>query len=114
MSKLMYGTTWISEDEKCIGLYEIHEQSPGSRGFHRYQIIHVMRDDHIAEYREDLGPARKFRKFEQFRIPGGAKGEDGKYYIEETVGSLREIANQLRMKPLFDKRELLQLDKVND
>jgi hypothetical protein len=113
VARILYGTTYIEEDEPCLGLFEMMEQSPGSHGFHRYQIIYVMRGDRPAEYREDMGLAKKWRGVDQFRIPGGVYDEDtGKYYVEETVGRLREIAHKLRTKPLFDKKELVGLDKV--
>ena len=108
---ILYGTTWIMEDEPCLGLYELHLQSPGSRGFHRYQIIFVMREDKPAEYREDMGLASEWVGTDQFRIPGGAV-EGDKYHIEETVGRLRSIASYLRTHALFDKQELIKLDTI--
>ena len=107
---ILYGTTWISEDEPCLGLFEIHLQSPGNRGFHRYQIIYVMRGDMPAEYREDMGTEVSWLGAEQIRIPGGAM-ENGKYYVEETVGSLRQMAAQLRATKV-DVKDLLSLDRM--
>lgn len=108
---LLFGTTWISEDEPCLGLYEINLQSPGSLGFHRYQVIYVMRGDKPAEYREDMGPAVEWAGTDQLRIPGGAV-EDGRYHIEETVGRLREMAARIRRDPLFDKQELVGQNNI--
>lgn len=118
MTRILYGTIWIWEDEPCLGLYELNLQSPGSRGFHRYQIIRVIRDDKEAEYREDLGLASNWVGTDQFRIPGGAY-ENGKFYIEETVGSLRDIANYLRSHKLseivgFSKEEMVKLDHIRE
>lgn len=114
MSKLRYGTHWISPDEPCLGLYEINLQSPGNRGWRRYQIIHVMRGDKPAEYRRDMGSAKKF-KAPQLRIPGGAMDETtGRFYIEHTVGELREIADDMRAHPTFDLKQIPDLDKWLD
>uniref|UniRef100_A0A6M3KCY5 Uncharacterized protein n=1 Tax=viral metagenome TaxID=1070528 RepID=A0A6M3KCY5_9ZZZZ len=108
--KLLYGTTWISEEEPCLGLFEMNLQTPDYSGFHRYQIIYVMRGDAPAEYREDMGKESLWKGAEQIRIPGGAM-EDGKYYVEETVGTLRQMASQLRVNPI-DIRDLLGLEKL--
>lgn len=118
MARILYGTTWIQEEEPCLGLYEISLQSPGSRGFHRYQIIIVLRDDKEVEYREDLGLSKNWIGTDQFRIPGGAK-VDGKFYIEESVGSLRSIANYLRSHKLseimgFSKEEMVEVDRIRE
>jgi hypothetical protein len=110
--KILYGTTFITEDEPCLNLVEMNLQSPGSRGFHRYQIIQVIRDDHPVEYRRDMGAARKWRGVNQLRILGGAT-INGKIYIEETVGRLRLMADQLRDKNGLDKKELAQVNRVN-
>ncbi len=113
MAQLLYGTTWIGEDEPCMGLFEINLQSPGSRGFHRYQILKVIRNDEVVEYREDMGLAKKWKGKDQLRILGGVK-ENGKFYIEETVGRLRLMADQLRGNSGLDKRELAQVDRIRE
>ena len=106
MSKLVAGAISITDDEPCLGLYEMNFKSPDQRSRHRYQIIMVIRDDKPAEYRIDLGLAKKF-KADQFRIPGGIVDETtGRIYIEETVGRLKTIADQLRKAPCFDKMDL--------
>ena len=112
--RLLYGTQWITEDEPCMGLYEMNLQSPHSRGFHRYQIIYVMRGDKPAEYRKDMGLAKNF-KADQLRVLGGVKDDmTGKFYIEHTVGELRYIADQRRGNNLFDKRELVQVNNIKE
>lgn len=95
MSRLILGTNAVSMDEPCFVLKELHEQSPGSRGWRRYQIIKVMRADRVAEFRRDLGPARRF-KVEQFCIPGGVVDEAGRIEIVCTVGELYDAAELLR------------------
>lgn len=112
MAKLWLGTDWISDDEPCLGLYEMHLQSPGNRGWHRYQIIMVIREDKPAECRIDMGEVKKFKGIAPLRIPGGFV-EDGKIYIEETVGRLRLIADQERGSG-FDKREIAQVNRIRE
>ena len=85
-----------------MGLYEVHEQSPGSRGFHRYQIIHVVRDGHIAEFRKDMGLARRFKGVRQFRIPS---------YMEHSVEELLDMAESLRNETEIDVAELLETNQ---
>jgi len=109
MAKILFGTHYVNEDEPCLGLFEMNLQSPDSKGFHRYQIVYVMREDKPAEYRKDLGATKKF-KHDQFRIPGGFYDSDeDRYYVEHTVGELRQIADDLRAKP-FPKALLKHLE----
>jgi len=91
----------IFGDEKAIALYEMHEQSPGSRGFHRYQIIHVPRGDVVCEWRKDMGLADNFKGISQLRIPS---------YMEHTVDELKAMANELRTHK-FDIKGFLELNK---
>ena len=113
MNKIHCGTDYVLIDEPCLGLYEMNMQSPGSRGFHRYQIIQVMRGDKPREYRRDLGLAKNI-KANQFRIPGGAIDEvTGRVYIEHTVGELVDIAEYMRGRPSFDAKELVGVQHAN-
>lgn len=90
-----------------MGLYEMNLQSPDSSGFHRYQIIYVMRGDKPTEYRRDMGLAKNF-KANQLRVLGGVKDDiTGVFHIEHTVGELRGIADQRRGNNLFDKGEIV-------
>ena len=93
-------TDKIFGDEKAISLVEIHEQSPGSKGFHRYQIIKVPRNDVVCEWRKDMGSVKNFRGINQLRIPS---------LMEHTVDELKAIANQMRATK-FDVKDFLQLD----
>lgn len=101
----------MSTDEWCLGLCEIEEQSPGSRGFHRYQKIYVMRDGKPAEFRKDMGTIKKWVGIPPFNIPGGAVDKQGHIYIEEKVGNLIEIANQIRGQRL-DMRDRIGIDNI--
>jgi len=98
-------TTTVLGNEPSMGLYEIHEQSPGSRGFHRYQIIHVIRDGRVAEFRQDMGSVKKWKGVRQFRIPS---------YMVHTVDELKDLADQMRYdqeQDEIDVRELLGILK---
>ena len=115
---MILGTTYVKSDEPCLGLYELNYQSPGSKGFRRYQIALVMRGDkgdQPAEYRKDLGTAKKFKGVDQFRIPGGVRLPSGRYDICHTVGELMDIARDLRAgKTLFNKLDLVGVNKINE
>jgi len=91
----------IFGDEKAIALFEIHEQSPGSKGFHRYQIIQVPRGDVVCEWRKDMGKADNYKGISQLRIPS---------YMEHTVDELKAMANELRTHK-FDVKGFLGLNK---
>lgn len=105
MAKIIPATQYILADEKAYWLSEVNKQSPGSKGFRRYQIITVIRDDAQAQYWDDLGPVNNWKGIDQFTIPS---------LFEHTVAELQEIARQMRSdKSPFDKRELVKVDKYN-
>ena len=103
-------TIAVSQDEPCFGLYELDYNSGlplPEGGFHRYQIILVIRDDKQAEAWIDMGSAVNWESVDQFRIPGGVRDpKTGRIEILHTVAELRGIADFLRVRPVFDKREL--------
>lgn len=102
MAQLYLGTDRVGLDEPCLVLREEHMQSPGSRGWRRYRIIQVVRNDKAVEYRKDLGPAESFRT-PQFRIPGGGVDpKTGKGQIIHTVGQLIEIAEGVHAQGIRD------------
>lgn len=90
----------IFGDEKAIALYEMHLQSPGSKGFHRYQIIHVPRGEAICEWRKDMGSADNYKGVSQLRIPS---------LMVHTVDELKAMANELRTSK-FDIKGFLELN----
>ena len=92
---LIQGTTYILGDEKALGLYEMNEIAPN--GWCRYQIIHVVRDGKVSEYRQNLGKAKRF-KANQIRIPS---------YMEHTVNELREMADEMRAEKPIDLLDLI-------
>ena len=92
---LMAATLTISPDEKAMALVEVNLVRPDGRGFHRYQIIYVVRGDKLAEWRQDLGPRSQFVGAE-FRLVGGIWHADGRAELIETVGHLQELADDFR------------------
>ncbi len=99
-------TLHTSPDEKAYALVETNMQSPTFRGFHRYQLIIVNREDRMSEFRRDLGPAKNFEA-RQFRIPS---------LWLHTVGELQDMADNLRDEvatpnehlPVADGDDMLQ------
>ena len=102
MNKLLSGTQFVLADEPCYRLAEVNLQSPNSRGFHRYQLIWVVRDDQLTEYVEDMGLSKNIAA-DPVIIMGCA---------DETVARMKHMADQIRWQPPFDKRELAACDKV--
>lgn len=96
-------TTYLKDDEKAWGLVELDLQSPGSKGFHRYQIVQVIRNGQIAQHRTDMGSSKKFKGVRQIRIPS---------LLEHTVSELKDMANHLRYETEIDLKDFLQLDKM--
>ena len=98
---MITGTLSVQGNEKAYSLQEVHLQSPGSKGFHRYRIIQVNRDGELAEYREDMGLASKFKGVRPFNVPS---------LWEHTVNELLDIATTLRNETFIDIKEWLELD----
>jgi hypothetical protein len=108
------GTNFVTDDDPCLLLEELNLQSPDSKGFHRYQILTVMRNDKPVQFKTDLGKAEGFTA-DQIIILGGVKDEvTGKFYIEETVGRLKNYANRYRNKSPIDKDELPRRDIIKE
>lgn len=95
---VLAATNAVSMDEPCLGLVEVNLQSPGSKGFRRYQIITVIRNDGKAECWRNLGKAARW-KIDQFRILGGVQADNGRFEIVHTVGELYDIATYMREGP---------------
>ncbi len=103
MNKLVNVANTIWGNEHCMGLYEIHEQAPDSSGFRRYQIIHVIRDGRIAEFRTDMGKANLWKGVKQLRIPS---------FMEHTVDELKGLAIELRNETEIDVKDWLEIDTM--
>ena len=102
MKQLVIVTQTVGGDEKAWELIEVNLQSPGNRGWHRYQILRVLRDGNIAEWRRDLGESKNFKGVNQLRIPS---------LWEHTVDELFDLADELRGQPKIDVKDFLSLEK---
>lgn len=94
-ASLLHGTFTLQRDEPAFCLTELAHNRPDSRGFHRYQVIYVLRGDNLVEHWRDLGPAGTFTA-SPFRVPGGIIDSAGRVEILHTVAELRDIADSLR------------------
>ena len=106
---LLPATLEVSYDELAFNLSELIQPAPVGAP-RRFQIILVIRNDALAEYRIDLGPASDFTTPE-FRIPGGVVDEStGRGEILHTVGELKDIATEMheREAPALRPRDIWQ------
>ena len=106
---LLPATLEISYDELAYSLSELIQPSPLGAP-RRFQIILVIRDNDLAEYRIDLGPSSDFTAPE-FRSPGGIVDEiTGRGEILHTVGELKDIAIEMRERgvPTLPRRDIWQ------
>lgn len=101
MGDLAIRTNTVMGWEKAWTYLEAHLQSPGSRGRRRYRIIVVNRDGYLAEYREDMGLASKWKGVKELNIPS---------LWCHSVDELLALAEELRNETVIDLDELLQLD----
>ena len=106
---LLPATLEISYDELAYSLSELIQPSPLGAP-RRFQIILVIRDNDLAEYRIDLGPSSDFTAPE-FRLPGRSVDEiTGRGEILHTVGELKDIAIEMRERgvPTLPRRDIWQ------
>ncbi len=82
-------TDYVKRDEKATFLQELNLQSPGSRGWHRYQRIGVIRNDAEVIYVKDLGLSGDFEAPE-FNFP---------ILLEHDVAEAQYIADFYRENP---------------
>lgn len=101
MAKITPVTTTILGGEKAWDYIELDLQSPRSKGFHRYRIILVNRDDRITEYKEDMGSSKKFKGARaSIHIPS---------FFEHTVDELIELAQELRYEHKGDEYDVREI-----
>lgn len=86
---IVQATTSVRPDEKAWKLAEINNLAPDGKSLRRYRHIWVFRNDNIAEYIEDLGPAKAF-KGSEINIPSLG---------EHTVDELIDMVEHLRESP---------------
>ena len=97
-------TLTVSGNEKAVELREINQPAPDKTGQHRSQLIYVIRDGNIAEFRRDLGLTQNFKGVRQIRIPA---------LLEHTVDELIGLAEDLRnAPPAIDVFDWLELEKA--
>lgn len=105
-------TLWIRRDEPCLLLAELNLKTPDQRGFRRYQVLIVVRNDRPAEFRIDLGPVTRE---EQLRILGCVQS-GGERHIEvlHTVEELQEIAEYMRNRDSGWSQQIEPRDLVTE
>ena len=103
-------TKAITKDEWCYMLVEMNLPSRSGRSLSRYQILRVVRGDHLETAYVYMGPARKFEA-DQLLIPGG-QVVDGKGRAWHTVAELMEMADELRAKPPHREAEPSDLQEA--
>lgn len=89
---------WVHPDEPAWGLVEapmMVPQAGGGQSSRWIQQIKVIRDDHIAYYTRDLGPAGDFKDVTPLIMP--SVGTD-------TVAQLQEFADKNRQDDHWAKR----------
>ncbi len=92
---LVEGTYFLNKDEPAFLLREENLLAPDFHNYHRYQLITVIRNDEPVVCKIDLGLSEKF-KADLFNILGGGRHPNGKYWAEETVGRLQDMADYMR------------------
>ena len=93
-------TNTITGNERAWTYLEVNLPSAISgKGIRRYRIIVVNRDGKLAEYREDMGKATRFKGVSQLNIPS---------MFEHTVDELRGLADELRSDPGIDIAQLIE------
>ena len=101
MAKLTLRTNTVLGGEKVWTYLELHLYSPSLRSRRRFRIIVVNRDGRLAEYREDMGPAKNFKGVKELNIPS---------LWCHSVEELRGLADELRNETAIDLHDWLRLD----
>ncbi len=95
-SRLLDRELGIWQDEPCYYLEELNLDSPNGTGLRRYELLTVVRNDGLAQYKREMGSANAFN-VNQFRVRGGLTDPStGNIEIYNTVAELREIADMHR------------------
>jgi hypothetical protein len=100
MTDLILGTDYCGQTEKIYDYYEINSQSPMSKGMRRYRVAVVNRNDKLAEFRQDMGPAKKFKGQRQIHIPS---------LWEHTFAELCFLGQQILNEDPQDTVDILEL-----
>ena len=87
----------VYPNEPALLLAELNRPAENFKGFRRWQMIKVVRNDRVVTYKEDLGPAENFIGG-QVHIPGGMVEDDGRILIWHSVAELQGMAEELRQR----------------
>ena len=79
-------TGYVRPNEPSHGLFEGPRSIP-SKGKRWVQAIYVIRDDTIAEWTQDLGPAADYERIQPMFIPG---------FGDDTVAEVQALAEKNR------------------
>lgn len=90
---MKYPTSYVVPDEPCYGLSEMVRMVDGKARW--IQAVYVLRNDAIAEWCYDYGPAEGFERVTPIAIP--SLGDD-------SVAQLQEIAEKNRHSDKWAKR----------
>jgi hypothetical protein len=99
MPRLTVVAREVDPNEGALVLFETPGPGawPGS-GLRRWQVLKVIRNDRIATYKRDLGPAEWFGH-DYVNLPGGEVDEKtGRGRMWHTVGELQRLADELRVR----------------
>jgi hypothetical protein len=102
-------TDWLTMDEPAFWLLELELPAPDFKSRRRYQFIHVWRGEGVSQHKQDMGPVTAFLGAE-LNIPAGwleRSGDVMRLKTVETVGSLRDAADQVREVTKQDMLEVL-------
>ena len=102
-------TRVVMDDEPCYMLAELNLPTDKGRKC-RFQILRIVRNDHLETAYVNLGPAADFQADQIAGIQGGWV-ENGKGRCWDTVANLRAIAERMRNEPLHREVEPLKLQE---
>lgn len=92
----------VDPNEKVWQFCETTKQSPGSRGFHRYELMSVVRGGELAVFERDMGKASLYKGAKRlWMMPS---------LFEHTVDECRWYAERYRWEDPIDVKDFLQLD----
>lgn len=98
MGDIVRATNVVHGREPCFELAEVNKVLPiPGDGLRRMQVIRVVRNDQLWEYRRDMGSAKNF-KAEEFIFPGAVPLGNGRFDVLETVERLQGAADDYRAK----------------
>ena len=92
-------TKAVTDDEPCFFLGEFNLPSRSGKTRVRYQILRVVRNDHLETAYVYLGPASSFHA-DEFTMLGGTVNDYGKGEAVHTVAELRDGAERIRNEKL--------------